>query len=160
MCLFEELLLMRDSTPQEMEYMDARIQRIASCFQLNFCREINLDEIAGRYGFSRRNFYRCWKRCFPMSPAAVSAGAQAQRGGTPPERNGDSSLPYHCGIEIPELRLFLPVVPEEIRDDSAAVQEERNSGKRNRKIKELSSDSFRVRYPDPGEMPFRFFILR
>lgn len=70
MCLFEELLLMRDSVPGEKEYMNARIHRIASCFQLNFCREIDLDEIAGRYGFSRRNFYRCWKRCFPVSPAA------------------------------------------------------------------------------------------
>ncbi len=71
MQLFEELLMARDIVPEETEeYMDAKIHRIAAYFQLNFPHEIDLDELLRRNGISRRNFFRCWRKNFPVPPAA------------------------------------------------------------------------------------------
>jgi len=70
MRLFEEVLLQRGAPlHQDSEYMDAKIQKIASHFQLNFCRGIDLDALIREHGMSRRNFFRHWKRCFNITPA-------------------------------------------------------------------------------------------
>lgn len=69
MQLFEGLLLARDIAPEDTEYMDAKIHRIAAYFQLNFPHEIDLDELLHRNGISRRNFFRCWRKNFPAAPA-------------------------------------------------------------------------------------------
>lgn len=69
MQLFEELLFQRDRKEQT-DYMDAKMQRIASFFQLNFLEEIDFDGIAQKNGLSRRNFFHSWHRSFKLTPAA------------------------------------------------------------------------------------------
>lgn len=68
MRLFEEFLFLRDKK-EHTDYMDAKMQRIASYFQLNFLEEIDFTEAARKNGLSRRNFFRCWNRFFRQTPA-------------------------------------------------------------------------------------------
>ncbi|MDD3155689.1 MAG: AraC family transcriptional regulator [Victivallaceae bacterium] len=56
---------MDDGSREEEE----RIMKISSYFQRHHSDPIDLDEIIRKNGFSRRGFYRCWKRYFPLSPA-------------------------------------------------------------------------------------------
>lgn len=67
--LWEELLMQRGRVSENSDYMDAKIRSIAAYFDLNFMKEIDIDELIHHNGLSRRNFYRCWKKSFKISPA-------------------------------------------------------------------------------------------
>ncbi|MBQ7177440.1 MAG: helix-turn-helix transcriptional regulator [Victivallales bacterium] len=68
--LWELLLLARDNEgDDDMSDAEARIRRVAAYLQLHFTDEVDLAEVARKNGFSERNFFRCWKRYFDMSPA-------------------------------------------------------------------------------------------
>ena len=68
--LWELLLLARDDGGEEnMSDEEARIRRVASYLQLHFTDEVKLAEVASKNGFSERNFFRCWKKYFDVSPA-------------------------------------------------------------------------------------------
>ena len=45
-----------------------RIRKIASHQLASIARPADFNELAAKYGFSRRNFYRCWHQVFPMPP--------------------------------------------------------------------------------------------
>ncbi len=67
--LWEELIMQRGRMNGNSDYMDAKIRAIAAYFDLNFLKEIDIDELIRGNGLSRRNFYRCWKKSFKISPA-------------------------------------------------------------------------------------------
>ena len=45
-----------------------RIRKIASHQLASIAKPADFNELAAKYGFSRRNFYRCWRQVFPMPP--------------------------------------------------------------------------------------------
>ena len=68
--LWELLLLAREhESNEDMSDAEARIRRVAAYLQLHFTDEVDLAEVARKNGFSERNFFRCWKRYFDVSPA-------------------------------------------------------------------------------------------
>lgn len=69
MSLFEHLIVqdpVRNPLPEEIA---ERIGRITTCFHLHFMEEIDLDELILRNGFSRRTFFRYWKKTHSRGPA-------------------------------------------------------------------------------------------
>lgn len=69
MTLWELLLMERDRKFDEgMDNAEIRIRQVAAYLQIHFADQINFGEIAKLNGFSERNFFRCWKRYFTMSP--------------------------------------------------------------------------------------------
>ncbi len=68
--MLEAVLLQRKHSPAKEVHMDAKIQRIAASFQLNFCKEIDLETLLKENGISRRHFFRTWNRFFTQTPAA------------------------------------------------------------------------------------------
>jgi len=67
--LLQEIQLTRKSAENDVAG-NAKIQKIASGFQMNFLKEIDFGEIAARNGLSLRNFFRLWGETFPLTPAA------------------------------------------------------------------------------------------
>lgn len=65
--IVEKLIAMRSDN--DTRFIEKGIRRIASYFNLNFTREIDLDELLKNNGFSHRNFYRHWKKFYNASPA-------------------------------------------------------------------------------------------
>lgn len=49
--------------------VESKIRKIASFVQLNYNRDIDLEELYRRNGFSRRSFFRNWSRFFDLTPA-------------------------------------------------------------------------------------------
>ncbi len=69
--LLQDAILKRDcaaETPGSRS-MENRIYGIASYLQLNFNRDFDLEDLYRKNGFSRRSFFRYWKKYFPYSPA-------------------------------------------------------------------------------------------
>ena len=46
----------------------SKIRKIASHQLAAIANPADFNKLAARYGFSRRNFYRCWRQVFPMPP--------------------------------------------------------------------------------------------
>ena len=70
MSLFEHLIVqdpVRNPLPEEIA---ERIGRITTCFHLHFMEEIDLDKLIQRNGFSRRTFFRYWRRTHSSGPAS------------------------------------------------------------------------------------------
>ena len=68
--LWELLLFARDNEVEdEMSDAEAHIRSVAAYLQLHFMDQVDLAEVARKNGFSERNFFRCWKRYFDVSPA-------------------------------------------------------------------------------------------
>ncbi|MBN2641658.1 MAG: helix-turn-helix transcriptional regulator, partial [Victivallales bacterium] len=65
--IVEKLIAMRSDN--DTRFIEKGIRRIASYFNLNFTREIDLDELLKNNGFSHRNFYRHWKKFYNAGPA-------------------------------------------------------------------------------------------
>lgn len=64
--LLEEMLFQR-CAPQ-LDSSTERILQVASYLQVNFAEDIDLVSLAGRYGFSRRTFFRQWSAHFAATP--------------------------------------------------------------------------------------------
>ena len=67
--LFEELVFHRLLAQDTPDYIEAKIRKIASEFQLDFMDALDLEQVARRNGMSRSTFFRHWKRCFQEPPA-------------------------------------------------------------------------------------------
>ena len=69
--LLQDMLLERDArnTIHKISTQEERIQRIATYLQLNFLNEIDYEALYRKNGFSRRNFFRCWKQFYNLTPA-------------------------------------------------------------------------------------------
>ena len=69
--LLQDMLLERNerNTIHKIPTQEERIQRIATYLQLNFLNEIDYETLYRKNGFSRRNFFRCWKQYYNLSPA-------------------------------------------------------------------------------------------
>lgn len=66
--LLEELLFMRRKPLHRDDFIESKIQRIASYFQINFNQSIDFSKLCLENGFSRRSFFRHWNRYFNRSP--------------------------------------------------------------------------------------------
>ena len=66
--LWEELLVMRVQQVKKDDFIESRINKIASYFQINFNQAIDIDNLIIKNGFSRRSFFRHWKHYFDLSP--------------------------------------------------------------------------------------------
>ena len=66
--IWEELMIDRDSA-RNPDPVSARIKRVCSWLQLHYSEIIDYEELARENGFSRRAFYRNWKKYMPMTPA-------------------------------------------------------------------------------------------
>lgn len=67
--LYEELLFSRrENSGSRDRFMESRIQRIASYFQLNCKENIDLEALCRKNGLSIRTFFRHWKLYFDLSP--------------------------------------------------------------------------------------------
>lgn len=51
------------------DIIESKIRKIASFIQLNYNRDIDLEELYCQNGFSRRSFFRNWSRFFDLTPA-------------------------------------------------------------------------------------------
>lgn len=68
--LYEELLFSRhENSDSRDRFMESRIQRIASYFQLNCKENIDLEALCRKNGLSKRTFFRHWKLYFNISPS-------------------------------------------------------------------------------------------
>lgn len=68
--LWELLLIERDNGMDDgADYAEARIKQAAAYLQLHFADEVDIGVIARKNGFSERNFFRCWKKYFTITPA-------------------------------------------------------------------------------------------
>lgn len=67
--VLEELMIMRKKTGAGADLYRDRILQIASYLKLYFANDIDIDELAKTYGFSRRSLFRHWARHFDVSPA-------------------------------------------------------------------------------------------
>lgn len=67
MLLLEASILKKHSTlPASTEYK--KIEEIALFINTNYKKKINMAELIGRYGFSKRSFYREWKKKYSVTP--------------------------------------------------------------------------------------------
>ncbi len=65
--LLEELRLqVRDP---RIDQSAEKILRLASYLRIHFCEDLDLDELAAQFGFSRRTLFRQWAKHFDVSPA-------------------------------------------------------------------------------------------
>lgn len=67
--IVEKLLAQREEHDTQPQYIETGIRRIASYFNLHFTEDINMDELLAANGFSRRNFFRHWRKFYKKSPA-------------------------------------------------------------------------------------------
>lgn len=90
--LFQHVLLRREhpSGSQYEQSVESRIRRIASYLQLNFNREISLEELYVRNGFSRRSFFRHWNHYYQLSPWQYILNLKLDYAGN---RLAESSMP-------------------------------------------------------------------
>ncbi len=65
--LLEEVTLMRRGLHAENE-QEKKIRAIASYLQIHFREKISIENLIRANGFSRRSFFRCWKRYFKVTP--------------------------------------------------------------------------------------------
>lgn len=64
--LLEELRLqVRDP---RIDQSGEKILRLASYLRVHFCEDLDLDELAAQFGFSRRTLFRQWAKYFDASP--------------------------------------------------------------------------------------------
>ncbi|MBN2712757.1 MAG: helix-turn-helix transcriptional regulator [Planctomycetes bacterium] len=64
--ILEELKLQGQS--ESMNDNRSRIMQLASYLQINFTEDLDLDELAHKFSFSRRTMFRHWANYFQMSP--------------------------------------------------------------------------------------------
>ena len=81
MKLWQGLLLMRESKLKRDDFIEARLYRIASFLQINLNKEIDFDKLIAENGFSRRSFFRHWKRYFEISPLQYLRDLKMQEAG-------------------------------------------------------------------------------
>jgi AraC-like DNA-binding protein len=67
--IVEKLLAQREAHDTHPKYIEAGIRRIASYFNLHFTENIDMDALLAANGFSRRNFFRHWRKFYKTSPA-------------------------------------------------------------------------------------------
>ena len=81
--LWELLLIERDSGMDDgSDNAEARIRQVAAYLQVHFADEVDIGVVARKNGFSERNFFRCWKKHFTITPAEYIRGlkfAEAER---------------------------------------------------------------------------------
>lgn len=65
--LFRELLLQNEPAGV-IDPNEIRIRQAASWLSGHYMEEIDLNSFFIRFGFSRRNFYRCWGKVFRLTP--------------------------------------------------------------------------------------------
>ena len=81
MKLWQELLLMRENNMKRDDFIEARLYRIASFLQINLHENIDFDELISENGFSRRSFFRHWKKYFEVSPLQYLHDLKMQEAG-------------------------------------------------------------------------------
>ena len=67
--IIEKLISQRKQKDSHPQYIETGIRRIASYFNLNFTKEINMGKLLSANGFSQRNFFRHWKKFYNVTPA-------------------------------------------------------------------------------------------
>ena len=72
--ILREILLNRRSVPNVRLRPEERIAAAESYLQHHFDENINLDELAERFGFSHSGFYQHWKRAKGSTPLQFIAG--------------------------------------------------------------------------------------
>tara|TARA_B100000609_G_C17141828_1_gene395938 strand:+ start:148 stop:987 length:840 start_codon:yes stop_codon:yes gene_type:complete len=79
--LWQELLLMRDANMKRDDFIEGRLYRIASFLQINLSSNIDFDGLIAENGFSRRSFFRHWKKYFEVSPLQYLRDLKMQEAG-------------------------------------------------------------------------------
>lgn len=67
--IVEKLVAQRKKKDEFPRYIETGIRRVASYISLNFTQDIDIDALLAENGFSRRNFYRHWKKFYDVGPA-------------------------------------------------------------------------------------------
>ena len=75
--IWEELMIDRDSA-RNADPVSAQIKRVCSWLQLHFTETIDYDDLARENGFSRRAFFRNWKKYMPLTPARYVLGLRLE----------------------------------------------------------------------------------
>jgi len=75
--LFRELLL-QNKPAGGIDPNELRIRQAASWLSGHYLEEIDLNRFFIRFGFSRRNFYRCWEKVFRVTPKAYLRNLRLQ----------------------------------------------------------------------------------
>ncbi|MFA6816300.1 MAG: AraC family transcriptional regulator [Lentisphaeria bacterium] len=66
--LWEELVIQQTQKEKKEDFIEMRIKKIVSYFQMNYNKHIDLMAVISTNGFSRRSFFRHWKKYFDLSP--------------------------------------------------------------------------------------------
>lgn len=69
MSLFEYMIVQDPCRSPVPEDIAERIGKITTYFHLHFAEDIDLDSLILRNGFSRRSFFRYWRKLHPAGPA-------------------------------------------------------------------------------------------
>lgn len=67
--LYQELILAGSSQKNSVSPLENKMQKLSSYFQFHFKEDINYEQIAHKFGFSRRSMFRHWKLHYNTTPA-------------------------------------------------------------------------------------------
>ena len=67
-CQLIRELLIQNRQAESGDQNELRIRQAASWLTSHYMEPVDMDQFFVRFGFSRRNFYRCWQKVFDVSP--------------------------------------------------------------------------------------------